>query len=56
MKQPGLFDFDRRHKKLVKTRGFLENLNRFVDWEIVPCVAGRGVETVFRREGRTACA
>ncbi len=34
MKQPGLFDFDRRHKKLVKTRGFLENLNRFVDWEL----------------------
>ncbi len=33
MKQPGLFDLDRRHKKLVKTRGFLENLNRFVDWE-----------------------
>jgi hypothetical protein len=33
MKQPGLFDLDRRHRKLVKTRGFLENLNRFVDWE-----------------------
>ncbi len=33
MKQPGFFDLDRRHKKLVKTRGFLENLNRFVAWE-----------------------
>jgi len=33
MKQPGLFDLDKRHKKLVKTRGFLENLNRFVVWE-----------------------
>ena len=33
MKQPGFFDLDRRHKKLMKTRGFLENLNRFVAWE-----------------------
>ncbi len=33
MKQPGFFDLDKRHKKLVKTRGFLENLNRFVAWE-----------------------
>jgi hypothetical protein len=33
MKQPGFFDLDQRHKKLVKTRGFLENLNRFVAWE-----------------------
>jgi hypothetical protein len=29
----GFFDLDRRHKKLVKTRGFLENLNRFLAWE-----------------------
>jgi len=33
MKQPGFFDLDGRHKKLVKTRGFLEELNRFVVWE-----------------------
>ena len=33
MKQPGFFDLDKRHKKLVKTRGFLENLNLFVAWE-----------------------
>jgi hypothetical protein len=30
MKQPGFFDLDRRHKKLLKTRGFLENLNGLV--------------------------
>jgi transposase, IS5 family len=33
MKQPGFFDLDQRRKKLMKTRGFLENPNRFVAWE-----------------------
>lgn len=33
MKQPGFFDFSDRQKKLLKTRDFLERVNRFVSWE-----------------------
>src|SRR4249920_3767863 len=33
MKQPGFFDLSERHKKLGKTRDFLERVNRCVAWE-----------------------
>jgi len=33
MRQPGLFDRAKRQKKLLKTRDFLERVNRFVAWE-----------------------
>jgi len=33
MKQGGFFDVSERQKKLVKTRDFLERVNRFVGWE-----------------------
>src|ERR1019366_3945057 len=33
MKQPGFFDFSERQKKLLKTRDFLDRVNRFVAWE-----------------------
>lgn len=32
-KQAGFFDMEYRQKKLVKTRDFLERINRFVAWE-----------------------
>lgn len=34
MKQPGLFDFEQRKKKLLATRDFLNRVNRFVTWEV----------------------
>jgi transposase, IS5 family len=34
MRQPGLFDRDKRRKKLLKTRDFLNRVNRFVAWEM----------------------
>jgi len=33
MKQTGFFDFSRRQEKLLKTRNFLERINKFVAWE-----------------------
>jgi IS5 family transposase len=33
MKQPGIFDRDKRQKKLLKTRDFLNRVNQFVIWE-----------------------
>src|SRR5271170_7755824 len=33
MKQPGFFDVSERQKKLLKTRDFLERVNRIVAWE-----------------------
>jgi IS5 family transposase len=34
MKQAGFFDFSDPHAKLVKTRDFLDRVNKVVDWEI----------------------
>jgi transposase, IS5 family len=33
MRQPGLFDREKRQKKLLKTRDFLNRVNQFVAWE-----------------------
>ena len=33
MKQPGLFDFSERQKKLLKTRDFLERVSLLVAWK-----------------------
>jgi hypothetical protein len=48
MKQPGFFDFSERQKKLLKTRDFLERVNRLVAWEAFRPVLD---EALDRKEG-----
>ncbi len=44
MKQPGLFDFSERRKKLLKTRDFLERAGLLVTWEIFRPVLDKALE------------
>ncbi len=44
MKQPGLFDFSERQKKLLKTRDFLERAGLLVTWEIFRPVLDKALE------------
>ena len=44
MKQPGLFDFSERQKKLLKTRDFLERVSLLVTWELFRPVLDKALE------------
>ena len=51
MKQPGLFDFSERQKKLLKTRDFLERINAFVGWEAVRPALDAALNRPAREKG-----
>lgn len=51
MKQPGFFDLDQRRQKLVKTRGFLENLNKFVAWDSFRALLDSALQRSFSAKG-----
>src|SRR5271155_4198703 len=51
MKQPGFFDMDKRQKKLLETRDFLENVNRFVTWETFRPMLDAALQRSDREKG-----
>jgi IS5 family transposase len=51
MKQAGFFDFSERQKKLLATRGFLEQINRIVAWEAFRPVLDAALERKDRGKG-----
>ena len=51
MKQPGLFDFSERQKKLLKTRDFLERVSLLVTWEIFRPVLDKALERKSHDKG-----